>query len=62
MDFLNDIITFFLGENALADGIVGFEDVLNALYFKDTPLLRSIYDVIYEGFWDFLLKILNIFV
>lgn len=61
MDFLNDIITFFLGENALADGFLGLGDVLNALYFKDTPLLRSIYDVIYEGFWKFLIGLINLF-
>ena len=61
MDFLNDIITFFLGENALADGFLGLEDVLNALYFKDTPLLRSIYDVIYEGFWKLLIGLINLF-
>lgn len=61
MDFLNDIITFLLGENALADGSVGIEDLLNALYFKDTPLLRSIYDVIYEGFWKFLIGLINQF-
>lgn len=61
MDFLNDIITFLLGEEALANGIVGLEDFLNALYFKDTPLLRSIYDVIYEGFWKFLIDLINMF-
>ncbi len=61
MEFLNEIITFLLGENALENGIVGFGDILNALYFKDTPLLRSIYDVIYEGFWEFLIGLINLF-
>lgn len=61
MDFLNDIITFFLGENALADGIVGLEDVLHALYYKDAPILTNIYDVIYEGFWKFLIGLINLF-
>lgn len=61
MEFLNEIITFLLGENALENGIVGLGDILNALYFKDTPLLRSIYDVIYEGFWEFLIGLINLF-
>ena len=61
MEFLNDIITFLFGENALADGFLGLGDVFNALYFKDTPLLRSIYDVIYEGFWKFLIDLINLF-
>lgn len=61
MDFLNDIITFLLGENALADGIVGLEDVLHALYYKDAPILTNIYDVIYEGFWKFLIGLINLF-
>lgn len=61
MDFLNDIITFLLGENALADGFVGLEDVLHALYYKDAPILTNIYDVIYEGFWKFLIGLINLF-
>lgn len=61
MEFLNEIITFLLGENALENGVVGLGDILNALYFKDTPLLRSIYDVIYEGFWEFLIGLINLF-
>lgn len=53
MSFLTDIITFFLGENALADGWVGLGDVFGALYFKDTPAIRAILDPLYEGFWVF---------
>ena len=61
MSFLTDIITFFLGENALADGWVTVGDVLGALYFKDTPAVRAILDPIYEGFWSFLIDVLNKF-
>ncbi len=61
MSFLTDIITFFLGENALADGWVGLGDVFGALYFKDTPAIRAILDPIYEGFWDFLIGLLDKF-
>lgn len=61
MEILNDIITFLFGENALADGFLSLGDVFNAMYFKDTPLLRSIYDVIYEGFWKFLIDLINLF-
>ena len=39
MDFLTEIITFLLGENALADGWVGLGDIFSALYYKDTPAI-----------------------
>lgn len=61
MEFINEIITFLFGENALADGFLGLEDVLSALYYKDTPILTNIYDVIYEGFWEFLIGLINLF-
>ena len=61
MSFLTDIITFLLGENALADGWVGIGDVLGALYYKDTPAMWAILDPIYEGFWNFLIDLLNKF-
>ena len=60
MDFLNDAITFLLGENALADGWVGLGDIFNALYWKDTPAIMSVLDVIYDGFWDFFISFLNL--
>ena len=61
MDFLNEIITFLFGENALADGVLGLEDILSALYYKDAPILTGIYDAIYEGFWEFLIGLINLF-
>lgn len=62
MDFINEIITFLLGENALENGFVGIGDVLHALYFKDTPAIMTVLDAAYEGFWEFLLGLLNLFV
>ncbi len=61
MNFLTEIITFLLGENALADGWVGLSDILGALYYKDTPAIMAILDPIYEGFWNFLIGLLNKF-
>lgn len=61
MDFINEIITFFLGENALENGFVGIGDVLHALYYKDTPAIMSVLDAAYESFWDFLLGLLDLF-
>ncbi len=62
MNFLTEAITFLLGENALADGWVGLGDVINALYYKDTPAIMVVLDKIYEGFWEFLLAVINLFV
>ena len=61
MEFITEIITFLLGENALADGWVGLGDIFQALYYKDTPAFMTIFDAAYEGFWDFLLGLLNRF-
>ncbi|MBE6756709.1 MAG: hypothetical protein E7555_09665 [Ruminococcaceae bacterium] len=61
MNFLTEIITFLLGENALADGWVGLGDIFSALYYKDTPAIMAILDPIYEGFWEFLIGLLNKF-
>ena len=61
MGFLNEIITFLFGENALADGFLGLGDILSALYYKDAPVLTNIYDVIYESFWKFLIGLINLF-
>ncbi|MBQ7957594.1 MAG: hypothetical protein IJ279_06100 [Clostridia bacterium] len=61
MDFLNDIITFLFGENVLADGALGLEEFFHAIYYKDAPIFTNIYDVIYEGFWKFLINLINLF-
>lgn len=61
MNFLTEAITFLLGENALADGLLDFGDIIHALYYKDTPAIMAVLDVIYEGFWDFLIGLLNLF-
>ena len=61
MEFFNDIITFLFGENVLADGMLGIDEIFHALYFKDAPVLTNIYDVIYEGFWKFLIGLINLF-
>lgn len=60
--FLQEIINFFLGENALVDGKFDFGSIPHVIYYKDSPLLMKIYDIFYEGFWNFLLSILRLFV
>ncbi|MBE6782537.1 MAG: hypothetical protein E7536_00825 [Ruminococcaceae bacterium] len=61
MDFINEIITFLFGEGALADGVLGLGDIFNALYYKNAPILTNIYDVINDGFWKFLIGLINLF-
>ena len=62
MDFLNDAIVFLFCENALADGLLGIDDLINALYYKNTPAIMTVLDAIYEGFWEFFIDLLNKFV
>lgn len=60
--FVQQVLVFFLGENAFVDGGFNFGSVFHALFYKDTPAMYAILDPIYEGFWNFIISIINLFV
>ncbi len=62
LGFFEKIIVFLIGENAFVDGKFDFSSIPHVIYHKDSPLLMKIYDFFYEGFWSFLISILNLFV
>ena len=62
LSFIEKIIVFFIGENAFVDGKFDFSSIPHVIYYKDSPMLMKIYDFFYEGFWNFLISVLNLFV
>lgn len=61
-NFIQQILIFLLGENAFVDGSFNIGSIFHALFYKDTPAMYAILDPIYEGFWDFIISIINLFV
>lgn len=55
-------VTFIFGEDAVVDGNIDMDKVLHVLYYKDSPLILKLLDIIYAVFWDVLLFIMNLFV